>query len=457
MEKKEKLPFITNILYGMGDFGFSMNNSIISAFFSVFLVTLVGVAPGLVAIILFVGRSWDFVNDLLVGYISDRTRTRWGRRRPFLLFGTVPFGLSFLLLWLHPNFGQTGLVIYYSLAYIIYEALATFVYMPYFALTPELTSDYDERTKLTSFRMMFNITGSLTAYILPLLIVGNDWTQATSRNVIIMAVAAGALAAAPYFGVFFGTKEKKEYQSEKLPKFWPSLKAAFKNKPFVFGALMYLATWMAIIVIESNLQFFILHIIRRQSQNIIIMVSIFVTAIFALPFWNWVSKNWNKRRAYIIGVGFWSMVMIVLIFMNPQTPFWLILILCVLAGIGVSAGQVLPWAIIPDAIEWEEWHTGERNEGIFYSLVTLLGKIGMAIAQPLSLLVLQISNLQTGQDAVQPPSALLGIRLVVGPIPAMFLIAGILIAIFYPLERTQHRQIVDDLRTRRAALKAKRT
>ena len=457
MEKKEKLPFITNILYGMGDFGFSMNNSIISAFFSVFLVTVVGVAPGLVAIILFVGRSWDFVNDLLVGYISDRTRTRWGRRRPFLLFGTVPFGLSFLLLWLHPNFGQTGLVIYYSLAYIIYEALATFVYMPYFALTPELTSDYDERTKLTSFRMMFNITGSLTAYILPLLIVGNDWTQATSRNVIIMAVAAGALAAAPYFGVFFGTKEKKEYQSEKLPKFWPSLKAAFKNKPFVFGALMYLATWMAIIVIESNLQFFILHIIRRQSQNIIIMVSIFVTAIFALPFWNWVSKNWNKRRAYIIGVGFWSMVMIVLIFMNPQTPFWLILILCVLAGVGVSAGQVLPWAIIPDAIEWEEWHTGERNEGIFYSLVTLLGKIGMAIAQPLSLLVLQISNLQTGQDAVQPPSALLGIRLVVGPIPAMCLIAGILIAIFYPLERTQHRQIVDDLRTRRAALKAKRT
>ena len=457
MEKKEKLPFITNILYGMGDFGFSMNNSIISAFFSVFLVTVVGVAPGLVAIILFVGRSWDFVNDLLVGYISDRTRTRWGRRRPFLLFGTVPFGLSFLLLWLHPNFGQTGLVIYYSLAYIIYEALATFVYMPYFALTPELTSDYDERTKLTSFRMMFNITGSLTAYILPLLIVGNDWTQATSRNVIIMAVAAGALAAAPYFGVFFGKKEKKEYQSEKLPKFWPSLKAAFKNKPFVFGALMYLATWMAIIVIESNLQFFILHIIRRQSQNIIIMVSIFVTAIFALPFWNWVSKNWNKRRAYIIGVGFWSMVMIVLIFMNPQTPFWLILILCVLAGIGVSAGQVLPWAIIPDAIEWEEWHTGERNEGIFYSLVTLLGKIGMAIAQPLSLLVLQISNLQTGQDAVQPPSALLGIRLVVGPIPAMCLIAGILIAIFYPLERTQHRQIVDDLRTRRAALKAKRT
>lgn len=456
MEKKEKLPFITNLLYGMGDFGFSLNNSIITAFFSIFMVTVVGMQPGSVAIILFVGRSWDFVNDLLVGHISDRTRTRWGRRRPFLLFGAVPFGLSFLLLWLSPNFSQTGLVVYYSLAYIVYEALATFVYMPYFALTPELTSDYDERTKLTSFRMMFNLIGSLTAYVLPLLIVGNNWDLATPRSVLAMGALAGAIAAAPIFGVFLGTKEKKEYQSEERPHFWHSLKAAFKNKPFMFGALMYLATWMAIVVIESNLQFFILHILQRQAQNIIIMVGIFVTAIVSLPIWNWVSKNWNKRLAYIIGVGFWAVVMLVLIMMSPETPFWLIMVFCVMAGVGVSAGQVLPWAIIPDAIEWEEYHTGERNEGMFYSLVTLLGKIGMAIAQPLSLLILQFTHFKEGQGVVQPASALLGIRLVVGPIPALFLITGILIAIFYPLDRKQHREIVEELRNRRLERKAGR-
>ena len=456
MQKSKMLPFKTNILYGMGDFGFSMNNSIITAFFAVFMVTVVGMPPGFVAIILFVGRSWDFVNDLLVGYISDRTRTRWGRRRPFLLFGAIPFGLSFMLLWMSPNFDQTSLVIYYSAAYLVYEAFATFVYMPYFALTPEITEDYDERTKLISFRMMFNIIGSLTAYILPLLIVGNDWNLATSQSVLVMSMVAGVIAAIPIFGVFFGTKEKEEFQRESLPKFWPSLKAAFKNKPFVFSALMYLFTWMAIVVIESNLQFFILHIIQRPAQNIIIMVSIFVTAIFALPVWNWVSKNWNKRMAYIIGVGFWAFVMIVLIMMTPQTPFWLILIFCVMAGVGVSAGQVLPWAIIPDAIEWQEWHTGERNEGMFYSLVTLMGKIGMAVAQPLSLLILQFMNFQEGQAAVQPASALLGIRLVVGPIPAVFLITGIMIALFYPLGRTQYNKIVEDLRLRREERLTKR-
>jgi len=456
MENKDKLPLWTKLVYGAGDLGFSMNNSIITAFFSVFMVTVVGMPPGLVAIIFIIGRSWDFVNDPIIGHLSDRTRTRWGRRRPFLLFGAIPFGLSFVLLWLGPDLNQTGLVIYYSLAYIVYEALATTVYMPYFALTPELTEDYDERTKLTSFRMMFNIIGSLTAYILPLLIIGNDWTQATQQGVITMAFVSAAIASIPLLGVFFGTREKKEFQRESLPKFLPSLKSAFKNRPFVFGAMMYLFTWMTIIVVESNLQFFIIHIVERQSQSMIIMVSIFVTAIFALPIWNWISKNWNKRYAYIGGVAFWAVVMMLLIFMSPETPFWLILILCVMAGIGVSAAQVLPWAIIPDAIEWEEWHTGERHEGMFYSLITLLGKVGMAIAQPFGLLILQLSNFQEGQGVVQPPSALLGVRLVIGPLPALLLVSGIIMAILYPLSRQQHHEIVEGLRLRREERKMRR-
>ena len=456
MEEQNKLPLWRKLIYGSGDLGFSMNNSIITAFFSVFMVTVVGMPPGLVAIIFIIGRSWDFINDPIIGHLSDRTRTRWGRRRPFLLFGAIPFGLSFTLLWLGPNFNQTGLIIYYSLAYIVYEALATTVYMPYFALTPELTDDYDERTKLTSFRMMFNIIGSLTAYILPLLIIGNDWTQATKQDVLIMAFVAAAIAATPLILVFFGTREKKEYQRESLPKFFPSLKAAFKNRPFVFGALMYLFTWMTIIVVESNLQFFIIHVVQRQSQSMIIMVSIFVTAIFALPIWNWVSKHWNKRYAYISGVAFWAVVMMVLIFMSPETPFWLIMVLCIMAGIGVSAAQVLPWSIIPDAIEWEEWQTGERNEGMFYSLITLMGKVGMAIAQPLSLLILQFSGFKEGQNVVQSSSGLLGVRLVMGPLPALLLLSGITMAIFYPLTREQHHKIVEELKIRRIERKLKR-
>ena len=210
MEKQNKLSIWTKIIYGTGDLGFSMNNSIIAAYFPIFMMDVIGMTPGLVAIILFVGRSWDYVNDPIIGFLSDRTRTRWGRRRPFLLFGALPFALSFILLWLSPNLSQNGLIIYYSLGYIVYEAMATIVYMPYYALTPELTEDYDERTQLTSFRMVFNILGSLTAYVFPMLVIGSMVPENIKR-VLLMSVIAGAIAATPLIGVFLGTREKKEH------------------------------------------------------------------------------------------------------------------------------------------------------------------------------------------------------------------------------------------------------
>jgi len=163
----------TKLLYGAGDTGFSLTSTIVGTYLLIFLTDVVGIPAGLAGIPLLVGRSWDWINDPLVGHISDRTRTRWGRRRPFMLFGALPFGLAFAMLWYRPPWEDTvALVAYYAMAYVLFEAAATFVYMPYFALTPELTSDYDERTSLTSYRMFFSILGSLVAFTVPLAMIG---------------------------------------------------------------------------------------------------------------------------------------------------------------------------------------------------------------------------------------------------------------------------------------------
>lgn len=152
----KKLSTLTKILYGTGDLGYSMTNSIIATIFPLFMMDVVGISPGLAAIALFIGRSWDYINDPIIGYLSDRTRSRFGRRRPWLLFGALPFGLAFLLLWIKPDIANTtALVLFYAFLYLLYEFTATAVYMPYFALTPELSEDYDERTQVTSFRMLF--------------------------------------------------------------------------------------------------------------------------------------------------------------------------------------------------------------------------------------------------------------------------------------------------------------
>ena len=445
---KSKLSLLTKLIYGSGDFGYSLNNSIIAALFPIFMMDVVGVTPALAAAALFIGRSWDYINDPLVGYLSDRTRTRWGRRRPWLLFGAIPFALTFIVLWIKPTFvtSQTGLLIFYAAAYLIYEASATTVYMPYFALTPELTQDYDERTQLTSFRMLFNIIGGLVAYTIPMLVIGSMIPENANR-VVLMAIIFGALAALPYLLVFFGVREKKEYTEQVQPKLRDSLKAVRKNKPFFFAAMIYLFTWITIILLETNFMFYVKYVVKRGDQSSIVMGVFFVSAIFALPFWNWISKKGNKRKAYIIGVSFWAVTMCSLILVTPTTPFWILLVMCVLAGIGLSAAQVLPWAIIPDAIEWDEYQTGERHEGIFYSLITLLGKVANSVAVPLSLLLLEFSG-YIPNAVEQPKSALLGLKIVIGPVSAILLSAGIIFAIFYPLSREKYAHVVTELKKR---------
>ncbi len=446
----ERLPRRTKFVYGLGDLGFSLTSTILGAYFAIFLTDVVGIPAGTAAAAIFIGRSWDYINDPIIGHISDRTRTRWGRRRPFLLFGFLPLALAFALLWWRPPWDSVlALAIYYALAYVVFDTAATFNYMPYFALTPELTADYDERTSLTSYRVFFSIVGSLIAFTLPLLLVGS-FSPENAPKVLTMGAIFGVVSALPLLVVFLGTRERREHVDQVQPSLRQSLRAARNNRPFVFGLLMFLMTWLSVDIVQATLLFFVKHAAQREPESDLIMATIFVTAILALPIWLWASGRWGKRRAFIGGIAFWALVQIVLITVTPTTALTPILILCVLAGVGVSAAHLLPWSIMPDAVEWDEWKTGERHEGMFYSLTTLVQKVASSIAIPLALLVLEVTG-YVPNAAQQPPSAVLGIRLVMGPIPAVLLCLGIASAFFYPLGREQHRQIVAELEARRAS------
>ena len=436
--------------YGVGDLGFSLTFTIIAAYFAIFLTDVVGLSPAIAAAAIFIGRTTDYINDPIIGYISDRTRSRWGRRRPFLLFGAIPFALVYILLWWIPPFENPfALAAYYALAYILFDIAATFVYMPYFALTPELTTDYDERTSLTTTRMFFSILGSLVAFTLPLIIVQGFHPENAGR-ILLMGASFGLASAIPLLVVFFSAKERTEFSQLKQPGIIDSIQAALKNKPFVFGLVIYLFTMVSMDILQTILLFYIKWVVGRESQSDLIMGTIFVVAIIALPLWEYISKKMNKRYAYIAGISFWAVVQLALITLGPASPMPLLMFLCVLAGIGVSAAHVLPWSILPDAIEWGEWKTGERHEGMFYSLITLASKIASSIAIPLALLVLDASG-YISSSATQPASAITGIRIVTGPIPAVMLCLGILFAILYPLGRDNYSEIAKELEARRKA------
>ncbi len=436
----EKLSLRTKIMYGVGDGGINLADTVVGLLFAIFLTDVVGLRPGLAAVALFIGRTSDYINDPIIGYLSDRTRSRWGRRRPFILFGMLPFLLVYMLMWWKPPFdSQIALAIYYSVAFVLYDTAATILYMPYFAMTPELTSDYDERTKLTTFRMVFSIIGAMIAYVVPLAIIGTMGPEAASK---VMAVGAGVavLSILPMIMVFLGTRERVEYQEQKQSSIKESLKAAVKNKPFLFAIGIFLLTWTAIDVLQTVLLYYLKYRMNLAANGDLIFGLLFVAALVSLPFWQWASSHWDKQRAYIGGMIFLAVVMVRLGFLNPSWGLLGVGALAALAGIGLGAVQLLTWAMIPDAIEWDELQTGQRHEGMFYSLVTTFRKVGVSISIPLVMLMLEwtgyVANAKT-----QPHATILGLQLLIGPIPAVCLVAGIVLASFYPLNRARHAEL----------------
>jgi GPH family glycoside/pentoside/hexuronide:cation symporter len=269
-------------------------------------------------------------------------------------------------------------------------------------------------------------------------------------KVALVGLGLGLASALPLLIVFFGTHERREYQDVKPPTVKESVRALFGNRPFFFAVGIFLFTNTALSVIQSILLYFLKYRMNMESQSDFVMGTVFIVALIFLPLWIWASEHSDKRIAYIIGMVFFSVVMIVMISASPSWPSWIIYALAALAGIGTGAMYVLPWAMIPDAIEWDEVKTGARHEGMFYSFVTLIGKVDGSIALPLMLLVLQWSG-YNANAAVQSDRTVWAIRIMTGPVPSVFLCLGILFAVFYPLTRTRHAELRAELAARRAA------
>ncbi len=450
---KEKLPWHTKLAYGSADFGFAFVDSCVAVLFAIFMTDIVGLPARMAALAVFIGKSWDYINDPIIGYLCDRTRTRWGRRRPFLLFGFIPFGLSFLMMWWIPPFENPWLLTgYYALAFFFFDTMVTVVTMPYFALTPELTQDYDERTSLTSYRMAFSLIGGLVAFVVPLAIIGETVPENADRTLMMGAIFAVA-SALPILLTFLGTRERPEYVALPQPTLRESLRAVRRNRPFLFASGIFLFTWTAVSIIENQLFYFLEYRMGLEQEAPLVAGTVFVAAILVLPFWVWASRKTDKRKAYIFGMLFLSAVMVTLIFIPSTLGLAIILTLAALAGVGVSAVHVLPWAMIPDAVEVDELESGARHEGVFYALVTLFRKIAASITIPLALLLLDASGFVSNSPQ-QPVSAVNAIRFLMGPLPSLFLLGGIAFAIFYPLSREVHRATREKIKAREGAAPA---
>ncbi len=482
----EPLSLTTKLAYGAGDLGPAMTTNLLSFFLLYFFTNVAGLNAGMAGGILLIGKIWDAVNDPIVGVLSDRTRSaRWGRRYPWILYGAIPFGVTFFLQWLVPRFSsnlavnQWSLFGYYVLVSVLFNTFYTMVNLPYTALTPELTQDYNERTSLTSFRFGFSIGGSILSLILAQVIfalvqpetaaeAAGSCNNGTFQYVVLGGVTA-VLSVLPLYWCVFGTRHRvlgrrgqaslaadpATEPSESLP-FREQLRVALSNRPFQYVIGIYFCSWLAVQVTASIIPYFIVSRMQLQESDFIqVTLAVQGTALLMLYVWSAVSKRYGKKAVYFMGMTLWIIAQAGLFFLQPG-QIVLMYGLAIMAGFGVSTAYLIPWSMVPDVIEVDELETGQRREGVFYAFMVLLQKMGLAIA----LFILGVGLEAAGfRERVpcqpipeQPESAILAIRLAIGPLPTVALIAGLVLAYFYPITQAVHAETLLKLRERRERL-----
>ncbi len=468
---KTQLSFWMKLLYGSGDWGFSSMGMMRSIFYAIYLTDVVGLEPHLASFGALIGIVWDAINDPIIGLLSDRIRTHWGRRRPFLLWFAIPFGFSFITLWSAPDWeSQTALLIYVTLSFMLADTLQTLVGVPFLSLTPELTSDYDERTTLTSFRSFFQLSGALTVVITAPAIIDLVLASGGSQQQGFMLVGAifGSIGAIPLLLIGLFIREKSRPEQTKALSFRETIRGAWQNIPFRYMVGIHVLNWSATDMVVVIFPYFLLYWVAQGNQLAFIQVFAWELAyelaffgilmsvcILLIPFWRWLAKWRNKREAYMLGMSFWVIVQLLIFTIRPGETTYL-LILAALAGIGVSAAYTLPDSLFADVIEWDELRTRRRQEGIFYGIRTLIRKLTGALVIFITLQLLSRSGYVSPPEGtlqfMQTDSALQTIRLLVSPFGAIMLCGTILLAWLFPLSREKYTRIQKLLEQRRARL-----
>lgn len=458
----KRLPFWLKALYGSGDWGIASIGMMRSIFYAIYLTDVVGIEPRLASLGALVGIVWDAINDPIIGILSDRVKSKLGRRRPFLLWFAFPFGLSFVMLWSAPNWeSQVGLLIYVTLAFMLSDTLTTLVTVPFLSLTPELTQDYDERTSLSSFRTVFQLLSAMTVVIAAPMIVDAVIVGGGTQQQGFMTAGAifGMIGSLPLFliGLFVREKFAATREEQEILSFRESLRLAWENVPFRYAVGIYMFNWSAVDMIAITFPFFLLYWVAQGDllvsvnflginlalESAFFGVMMFV-CVLCVPFWVRFAKRFNKIKAYIFGMTAWILIEILIFTIQPGEVGYL-LFLAALAGIGVSAAYILPDSILPDVIEWDELRTRRRQEGIYYGIRTLTRKLTGALVIFVTLQILGWSGYQVPPEGVtqfqQSDTAVFMIRMMVSFIGAGILLGTILLAWTYPLSREKYQRI----------------
>lgn len=415
-------------LYGFGSIGPGAIFAF-QGFYLLFFFTDVALIPiSVITIGLVFGRAWDVVNDPLVGWLSDRTSSRFGRRRVFVLAGALPLAATtMLLLWIPVGLdGWTAFAVLFG-AYFLWDAALTVVHVPYYALGIETYDDYDARTSIVSYGAI----GALVGYVLGgigIPIVADSAVDLASGYRVV-GVVLGTLAGLTVGLAGWLIKERPNTPTDQ-PTFRDSWRWLMNDRTYVRLMVALGAVRIGLTMASATLIFFVINHLGKSAESASLFIGVLLAAVIVtIPAWRWAATRWDKAPAYraglaIAAVGFGT------VFLAGPEDTTVVLFAVAVIGVGSAAHWILPWAMIPDTVD--AGHP-ELEVGVSFGVYGVMEKLTRSLALVAVSAILGLTSYEAGTDP--GPGAVLAIRLMAGPIPAAFLLVGVCVLGRYPITR----------------------
>ena len=449
--------------YGFGDMASSMFWKLFGAYLMIFYTDVFGLPAAVVGTMFLITRIWDSAFDPIVGVVADRTHSRWGKFRPYLLWLAVPFGIIGVLTFVTPDWSPTGKLVYayvtYSLMMMIYSAIN----VPYASLLGVMSPNPKERNTLSTYRMTFAYIGSFIALLLFMPLVnffsGNSKDLGDQQTGWTMAVVVIAiLCIILFFGCFAWTKERVKPIKEAQNPLKEDLKDLFKNKPWwillgagvaalVFnsirdGATVYYFKYFVVEEDYATVSFFGMSFVLSGLYLALGQAANIIGVIAAAP----VSNRIGKRNTYMWAMIIATVLSVIFYWFDKEDLIWMFVFQ---ALISICAGSIFPllWSMYADCADYSELKTGNRATGLIFSSSSMSQKFGWAIGTAITGWLLGFFGFQA--NAVQSEEAISGIKMFLSFLPAVGTILSVVFISMYPLAEKKMKDITTELECKR--------
>ncbi len=435
--------------YGLGDTASHFVWDMVGFWILIFYTDTFGISAAAAGTIMFIARIWDMVSDPLMGVISDRTRTRWGKFRPYILWSALPYSILAVLAFTTPDLDQTGKVIYAAVTYLLLMTAYTAINLPYSSLGAVMTSDSIERTSLNTYRFICAFVGQLIVSGLALTLAGYFGQGDNARGYRLTVTLFAVISFVLFMVTFFSTRERIQPPKAQQHSLKKDFKILLANRPWVILAIVGVVSFVMFALQNLSLAYYFKYYIGSEESVQLFNVVGSIALIVALPLSKPLARWFGKRNVFI-GSSIISGTFFALLYLPGANSIGWIYALNILGKMAYAPAVPLLWTMIADAADYAEWKNGRRATGLFFSAATFAQKGGWGIGGALAGWLLAAYG-YVEQATQQTALALTGIKLMISVFPGVLYISCAAALIFYTIDEATCATMKRDLEERRAA------